>query len=137
MNNALNDIGNCYKFGSGTYLQLDWIVEQELEDEALRKEVAVEKSEYMDAIQFLVAMAQKDSLESKTAALLLLSIANDDWKINLADFNYLSYKALQCVLLVIRGAYTLMEKPQNLIPNGPEIFSKLEEDWKHLSTQTC
>tara|TARA_R110002072_G_C7925030_1_gene531298 strand:- start:895 stop:1290 length:396 start_codon:yes stop_codon:yes gene_type:complete len=127
MNRALNDAGNCHQNISNEPQQLDWITEQSREDEALHQQIVVETSEYIEATQYLVSTALTETSEGKAAAQVLLSITHADWKISLSDLNYLSYKAFHCVLVVMRGMFTLLEKPAGLIENGLETLSKIEK----------
>ena len=47
----------------------------------------------------------------------------------------MDYKLFSKALVVIRGRVMLRQAPQDVIKNGREVFSTLEEDWQQLHTK--
>lgn len=112
---------------------LSLIQERLKEDEFKRSQLIVTERDYQEAVNLLVKVANTDTSNAMVAAQVLLSLYNGyNWHVDLCDLGYLDYDNLQAALICIRGRILLSIEPHEVIDNGKQIFSELENEWQHL-----
>lgn len=85
------------------------------------------------AIDALLALANKNCGASQTAAAVLLSTYNIyGYKLDLGGLCSLDFNYYLSALVVIDLRCRMNTEPQRLIENGDAIFQQLAADWAHL-----
>ena len=113
----------------------DWVKEYHRKNASLEAALAVTLEEYQSAVKHLVGLARSDTGGSAPAAQVVLSLYNGhNWHVDLTDLGSLDYEYLTSALIAIRGRLLLQTEPHDVIPDGPDIFAALQEQWAHLHT---
>ena len=107
---------------------LDWVVEQEF----LRKQLAVTIKDYRDAVTTLVSTAQGDGSGARAAAQVLLSLYSSAFPCDLTKLLGMDTKNQLATLTAIRGRLCTFEEPHCIIDNGDAIFDELKQRWRHI-----
>jgi hypothetical protein len=106
------------------------------EGEFLRSQMAVSTLDYKNSIERLASLASSYTGGSSAAAQVLLSCYNKrNWQLDVMELGLLDYKHLQDAFIVMRGWLFLREYPHNVIENGEQIFSALENQWQSLHVE--
>lgn len=93
----------------------------------------VSKEEYRLAIDQLLALAQGDSSENRTAAQLLLSTYDGgNFQLSVTELCDLDREYFPAAITVIRGRRDTGIEPQLLIENGEQQFKDLCNRWERL-----
>jgi len=94
--------------------------------------------EYGQSLESLISLAQGDSVASKAAAQVVLSIYNGfNWHVDLTDLCELDSNYFQDAIAVIRGRIQLHTEPQHMIGDGSQVFGRLCRKWgSELRTDT-
>ena len=114
----------------------EWIKAKKQEQEFLRSQMAVAMPDYSSSVKRLVEVASSDTGAASAAAQVLLACYNDrNWQLNVMDLGSLDYSLMQDAFIVMRGWLFLHEYPHNVIEDGQEIFTSLEDQWQHLHVE--
>ncbi|QOX81031.1 hypothetical protein FY034_18820 (plasmid) [Trichlorobacter lovleyi] len=89
--------------------------------------------EYAKAVAHCVEIAQQGTGGGRVMAQVLLSAYNGDhFQLDITDLCSLDSSNYPFAVTVIRGRYEVRREPQEVIPNGSEIFRELWGQWKRL-----
>lgn len=103
------------------------------ENQFLESELTLSDSDYSQAVKYLVNHALNDTSGSRAAAQVLLSLYDgSQWHMDLTDLCVMDYPLLYQALLVIRGRTVLNKEPHEMIENGQQVFSEIQENWQQL-----
>lgn len=94
--------------------------------------VEINLNDYAVAVAKLVTLARKDCGGSRAAAQVVLSLYNGhNWHVNLIDLTVLDSDHFCAAITAIRGRVRFNREPHEMIPNGDDVFDRLQDDWKH------
>lgn len=89
--------------------------------------------EYAKAVAACVELAQYGTGGGRVMAQVLLSAYNGDhFQLDITDLCSLDSDNYPLALAVIRGRYEVRREPQEMIPNGSDIFRALWTKWGRL-----
>lgn len=92
--------------------------------------VLLTESDYAEAVNLLVKLAQRDCGGSRVAAQVLLSTYNGNyWHVNLVDLTNLDAAHYRAAIIVIRCRVEIWREPHEMIENGSAVFEALAKDW--------
>ena len=92
---------------------------------------------YRDAVKALSTMClEHGGSGAYAAAQVLLSTYNgNNYQVDLTDLCNLDEENFSHAIAVIRGRVLCSREPHNMIENGSEIFSDLEQIWARINTR--
>jgi hypothetical protein len=94
--------------------------------------VSLTDSDYAEAVNLLVKLAQRDCGGSRVAAQVLLGTYNGNhWHMNLVDLTNLDAEHYRAAIIVIRCRVEIWREPHEMIDDGDAIFEALADDWMH------
>lgn len=90
-------------------------------------------TEYAKAVTACVELAQYGTGGGRVAAQVLLSAYNgDSFQLDVTDLCNLDHTNYPLALAVIRGRYEVGREPQEMIPDGSNVFRALWKQWARL-----
>jgi hypothetical protein len=93
----------------------------------------ITKEEYATAVATCVELAKQPTGGGRVAAQVLLSAYNgDSFQLNVTDLCNLDNGNYTHALAVIRGRYEVSREPQEMIPDGSNVFRALWAQWARL-----
>ena len=111
----------------------DWFGQQEMERDFLRNQLLVTEYDYSKSVINLVRLARSDSDTAVAAAQILLNCnSGAGWQLDVTDLGMLDYRYLNDALVVLKGRLLLHKRPRDVIEDGAEIFSDLQDKWQRI-----
>ena len=93
----------------------------------------ISPEEYAAAVAACVELAQHGTGGGRVMAQVLLSAYNGDcFQLNITDLCNLDSTNYPLALSVIRGRYECSREPQEMIPDGSNVFRALWTQWARL-----
>ena len=119
---------------------LEYLLIKKPEEEKMQREAPITCGTFNitphQAVNALLALANKSCDSSETAAAVLLSTYNIyEYKLDLGGLCLLDFNYYLSALVVIDLRCRMNTEPHTLIENGGDLFQQLATDWAHLRNQ--